>query len=290
MRRPIGPQQPAQPRGIRPVAVGAALKPRAQDVGDALAAWMASGSSFYPVPVIPIPGNNNPVPGEWPLRPSDTDYGAIVCAYYVPPGHVGWVHDVEIAPYMAPGVATETTMGQGGPITVVVPPLAPGGIAGLGWHWQTGPVWEGLTPAKGYDPASWRWAILGAPGNVYRRPRGKVPAPALGVPVPWGQIQRLGFQAAYGGELPDGETFSRVPLVGAARGSEASWNVQIGEDTTIALVVRGRNSIVEVLPAVGLNPAYEVAPFAGSFGRLRGYQQKTQTEAARRNASRGLGS
>ena len=285
MRRPIGPQQPAAPRGLEPVTIGAATKPRAQDVGDALASWMASGSSWFPRPVEP-PGQQPPplLPGEWPIRPPESEYGQIVCAYYVPRGAVAWVHDIEIAPYMSPGLFLEPD-----PAVSFAKPFRPGGQASYGWHWQTGPVWEGWAPAVAgvrFAPA-WRWAVMACANNLYRR---RSVAPPVGLPVPVAQIDRIGLQATYRGQLPNGDVFSRVPLVGAARGSEASWNIQVAEDTTICLVVKGRNTVINPDSINGLASSMPVAPFAGSFGRLRGYQQQTQTDAARRNASRGLGS
>jgi len=284
MRRPIGPQQPSSPRGLEPAAIGAAINPRAQDVGDALASWMASGSSWFPYPVQPNGGQPPPLqPGEWPIRPPESEYAEIVCAYHVPRGHVGWVHDIEIAPFMSPGLFLEPT-----PAVTFANPFSVGGQASYGWHWQTGPVWEGWAPAVAgvkFAP-SWRWAVVAAPGNPWRRR----PAPPIGIPFPAARIESLGFQAVYRGHLPTGEIYSRIPLVGAARGSEASWNIQVAEDTTIALVVKGRNTIILPESINSIVVAMPVAPFAGSFGRLRGYQQQTATAAARRNASRGLGS
>lgn len=287
MRRPIGPQQPARPRGIEPVTVGAAIKPRAQDVGDAISSWMCSGSSFFPLPV-KGPWQAGPPPGAWPFLIPDTDYAEIVCAYYVPPGHVAWVHDVEIAPFIAPGVFTVSEFRQ--QVQVISAASFWQGSLPIA-HWQTGPVWEAYPGINGTPAPAWEWAIVGCSGNVYRQARGKVQAPAPGVPVPKGQIDRLGFQAVYAGQLPEGQTFSRIPTA-ACRGAEGPLNIQIAEDTTIALVVRGRNSVIEIVPAVVLppSPAYNSTVFAGSFGHLRGYQQKTLTDAARRNASRGLGS
>lgn len=282
MRRPIGPQQPSSPRGLEPVAIGAAINPRAQDVGDAIASWMASGSSYFPVR-IPPPAQQPPPPvaGQWPLVPPDQEYGEIVCGYFVPPGHVAWVHDVEIAPYMHPMLFAPPNQPNPNP------PFRADGVGAGGWHFQTGPVWESFPILAGQTGTPfWSWAILACAGNLARRRA----AAALSTPMPIGDVERLGLQAVYRGQLPQGQVYSRVPLVGAARGAEGAWNVQVGENTTIVLVVRGRNPFVDL---ASLTPQWLSAPtpaFAGSFGRLRGYVQKTQTAAARRNASRGLGS
>lgn len=283
MRRPIGPQQPSSPRGLEPVAIGAAINPRAQDVGDAIASWMASGSSYFPVP-IPPPAKQPPPPvqGQWPMLAPQVEYGELVCGFFVPPGHVAWVHDVEIAPYMHPVLFAPPNQAN------APPPFRSDGVGFAGWHWQTGPVWESFPVfVAGQQGPLWSWAILACPGNITRR---RPAPPAFSVPVPVGQVERLGLQSIYQGQLPQGAIYSRVPIVGAARGSEGAWNVQVGENTTIVLVVRGRNPFVNLaaLTPQWLPPA--TPAFAGSFGRLRGYIQKTQTAAARKNASRGLGS
>lgn len=224
----------------------------------------------------------------------------LVTSVYVPPGRVGWIKQIRIAPRKPSPLAPLGVNGVGIPSYEFFPPLAARAVA----VWETPMAWESYT-ADPIDYAigvpSWWWSLTLLQGTIeaargkrdpflstdektqYLLPEIAVDAEAYGEAIG-------GIDPVLPGQSP-GSPFSRQKMQ-IVQGDELTFHVLVPPDHTALLFARWRQSPFTPIAAVGeavfpwANPVYPLWP---SFGSLLGYTQPVTTETAITNARFGWG-
>jgi hypothetical protein len=252
----------------KPQTIG---KPQALELGDAQEAWLVSGGWLFH----PAYGEGfTTAPGGYQL----------LAAKFVPPGNVGWLKQLRVAPFMPselaqPWVTSGVVGGQGS----WVGQDAGGDLyprpAGQNGVWTTPFGWEGYFDAvAGATPPSWRWQLTLVQGDV-NAIRAGMPPYSVADPLSWQFVPDIPVPpSAYPQGVPGvapGRTMGaqRMQVVQA---DELTHHVMIPENMSLCLWAwwtQGLYTPRGVDENGDIVYGYDTYPLLPSFGQLSGYMQ-----------------